>query len=583
MAFDGITTAAIASDLRKTLTGGGISRIIQPEKDELLLTIKNNKEPYLLLISANASLPLIYLTDQKKEAPMTAPNFCMLLRKHIQGGLITDITQPSLERIIVFHILHRDELGDLKTKKLIVELMGKYSNIIFTDDQDVIIDSIKRIPSSVSSVREVLPGRTWLIPESLKKADPLSADEASFSSAMDGAAGDLVHALYGTFTGFSPSAAEEFVYEAGLDARCRFADLREGERKALTATVLERMRDIKEERFYPNIVCEDGDPKEFGCFRYTMYGHEPYLATEYSSASEMLIRYYGAKERSTRIRQKSADLRHVITTALDRTNKKYALQTKQMLQTEKRDKYRIYGEMLNTYGYTAPEGAKELTCTNYYTNEPITVPMDPLLTASENAQKYFARYQKLKRTAEALKDQLEDTVNDREQLSSCLTAIDLAETEADLKEIRRELQDYGFIQKKGPSKKGARREAKSAPYQYLSSDGFVMYAGKNNYQNEELSFKIADGSDWWFHAKGAPGSHVIVKTGGRELTDRAFEEAGSLAAWYSSMRKAPKVEIDYTLRRNLRKKNGGKPGFVIYHTNYSLMAVPDLSGLTRVK
>ena len=597
MAFDGITTANLISELRQKIVGGGISRIIQPEKDELLLTIKNRKESFLLLLSANASLPLIYLTDVKKEAPMTAPNFCMLLRKHIQGGQVTAVTQPSLERVIMLEILHRDELGDLRTKKLIIELMGKYSNIIFTDEKNQIIDSIKRIPSSISSVREVLPGREYFIPETQGKSDPLSADEASFSAKMSAAGGDLVRSLYQGFTGISPSAAEEFVYEAEclykkdasaepdsipFDPRSTWGCLTKSGRRALESVFFGHMERIRREEFEPNIIFMGEDPKEFGSFPYHMYAHDPYSHTDYESVSEMIRAYYGAKERSTRIRQKSADLRHVVTTALDRTNKKFAIQEKQLMSTDKRDRYRIFGEMLNTYGYSAREGAKEFTCTNYYTGEPITIPLDPTLTSSENAQRYFARYQKLKRTEEALREQIEETKSDREQLKECLTAIDLAEDEIDLADIRRELSDFGFIQKKGPVKKGARREAKSAPYAYLSSDGFTMYVGKNNYQNEELTFKIADGSDWWFHAKGAPGSHVIVKCAGRDLPDRAYEEAGALAAYYSSRRQAPKVEIDYTLRRNLRKKNGGKPGFVIYHTNYSLMAVPDISHLKRI-
>ena len=239
--------------------------------------------------------------------------------------------------------------------------------------------------------------------------------------------------------------------------------------------------------------------------------------------------------------------------------------------------------MLNTWGYAAEPGAKELTCTNYYTDEPITVPLDPTLTVSENAQRYFARYNKLKRTSEALSVQIRETAEDREQLRAILASIDLAENEPDLTEIRREMADYGFVQRKSSEKKGARKAPRSAPLRYLSSDGFEMLVGKNNYQNEELSFKIASSDDYWFHAKGIPGSHVIVRCAGRDVPDRTFEEAGALAAYYSSGRKAAKVEIDYTLRRNLRKTNGGKPGFVIYHTNYSLIAVPDISCLKKME
>ncbi len=583
MAFDGITVANLAYELNETLAGGGISRIIQSEKDELMLIIKSHRKPYVLLLSASASLPLVYLTDQKKEAPLTAPNFCMLLRKHIQGGQIVSITQPSLERILVFEILHHDELGDLRTKKLIIELMGKYSNIIFTDENDNIIDSIKRVPSSMSQVREVLPGRKWFIPETQNKLNPLEIDETDFRYAMDATKADIVKALYQSFTGFSSASSEEFVFEADVDARMSWKDLGNEEQKRLTQVVLSHIDDIKEHRFSPTIVETEGEPIEFASYPIRSYEDPDHELITFDSVSQMLIAYYGSKEKVTRIRQKSQDLRHLVNNALDRTNKKFALQTKQLQSTEKRDKYRIYGEMLNTYGYSAKDGDKSLTCINYYTNEEITIPLDPTMSAQENAQKFFARYNKLKRTAEALDSQIEETENDRDQLEAIMTSIELAETESDLSEIRRELSDFGFAQRKAAVKKGAKREAKSEPYTYRSSDGFTIWVGKNNYQNEELSFKTASGGDWWFHAKGMPGSHVIIKTGGQEVPDRTFEEAGALAAYYSSGRKAPKVEVDYTLRRNLKKKNGGKPGFVIYHTNYSLVAIPDISKIERVK
>ncbi len=583
MAFDGITVANLAYELNETLSGGGISRIIQSEKDELMLLIKSHRKPYLLLLSASASLPLVYLTDKKKEAPLTAPNFCMLLRKHLQGGQIVSITQPSLERILIFEILHHDELGDLRTKKLIIELMGKYSNLIFTDENDTVIDSIKRVPASMSHVREVLPGRKWFIPETQNKLNPLTIDETDFRYAMDATKTDLVKALYQSFTGFSAAAAEEFLFEADVDARMGWKDLSEAEQARLTSVVLSHIDDIRQHTFHPNIAAHKGEPVEFASYPLKNYDDADHRLISYDSVSAMLEAYYGTKEKVTRIRQKSQDLRHLVTNALDRTNKKFQLQSKQLQSTEKRDKYRIYGEMLNTYGYSCEDGASSLTCINYYTNEEITIPLDPTMTAQENAQKFFARYNKLKRTAEALDSQIEETRNDRDQLESILTAIDLAENESDLSEIRRELSDFGFAQRKAAVKKGAKREAKSEPYTYQSSDGFTILVGKNNYQNEELSFKIASNSDWWFHAKGMPGSHVIVKANGQEVPDRTFEEAGALAAYYSSGRKAPKVEVDYTLRRNLKKKNGGKPGFVIYHTNYSLVAIPDISALQRIK
>ena len=481
MAFDGITVANIVHELSGCLSGGGISRIIQPEKDELLITVKSSRVQYHLLLSANASLPLIYLLETKKEAPLSAPNFCMLLRKHLQGGQIVSITQPSLERVVEFRILHRSELGDLEVRKLIAEFMGKHSNIILTDENDVIIDSIKRVPASVSSVREVLPGRKWFIPGSQEKLNPLETDENTFRSVMRESSGDIVHALYGTFTGISPAAAEEFAFEAEIEPRKAFSDLTSGEQSAFSGVFLSRMKKIREKQFFPVIISEDGIPVEFAVYPLLMYGHEPYTAHSCSSASEMIRTYYGTKEKITRIRQKSSDLRHQAKAALDRINRKYLLQEKQLSDTGKRDRYRIYGEMLNTYGYSAAEGAKELTCVNYYNGEEITIPLDNTISVNQNAAKYFARYQKLKRTAEALSQQIAETEADREQLESVLASIDIAETESDLSEIRRELVDYGFAQKKSSVRKGAKRESKSMPYSYTSTDGFEILVGKNNY------------------------------------------------------------------------------------------------------
>ncbi len=580
MAFDGITTACLVRELSDVLTGGGINRVVQNEKDELLLTIKNRRETYRLLLSAKAQLPLVYLTAQNRQAPLAAPNFCMLLRKHLQGGQITAVTQPSLERVIVMSVLHRDELGDLCEKRLVIELMGKYSNIILTDDKDTILDAIKRIPSSVSSVREVLPGRPWFIPDKDQKKNPLTETAGGFSETLHASLANVSSAILKGYTGISPLMAEDLCARANVDPRIPASELEGAGLAALTDAFLAMTKAVREGAFSPVIAYEGDVPCEYACL--PILGFSGKKLRPFGSVSELLESFYGEKEAATRIKQKSADLRRTTATALERTSKKLLLQEKQYADTKKRDKYRLYGELLLTYGYEAAPGAKELTVTNYYDGTELTIPLDAQLTAAENSKKYFDRYGKLKRTAEALEKQLEESRSDRDQLASCLAAIDMAETEADLVDIRRELEEYGFVRRQ-TQKKGKVREAKSKPLVYLSSDGFRMYVGRNNYQNDEVSFKIGASGDWWFHAKNAPGSHVIVKTGGQELPDRAFEEAASLAAYYSSQRSAPKVEIDYTKRSNLRKTNGGKPGFVIYHTNYSLMATPDIRSLRRLE
>lgn len=580
MAFDGITVSAVVSQLRETLTGGRIYKIAQPENDELLLTIKTKEGGQTrLLLSAGASLPLIYLTETNKQAPMTAPGFCMLLRKHLQNGRITDVTQPGLERIVQIHVEHLNEMGDLCRKVLILELMGKHSNLIFINDEDMIIDSIKHISGMVSSVREVLPGRPYFIPMTQDKKDPLTVTEAEFKEIICSKTTAIYKALYTSFTGLSPQISQEICAVASIDGDASTALFAEGVNgKELLdglyqafATAIER---VKNREFTPAIIYENNAPVDFSVLPCISYPAEVQKA--FSSVSALLETYYAEKSTVTRIRQKSVDLRRIVQTALERNIKKYDLQIRQMQDTEKKDKYKIYGELLNTYGYGVEPGAKSMEALNYYTNEMITIPLDPQLTATENAKKYFDKYGKLKRTYEALSKLTLEVKEEIDHLESIQNALDIALLEEDLTQIKEELIESGYIHRKGGNKKV---KITSKPFHYISSDGFHMYVGKNNYQNEELTFKFANGGDWWFHAKGMPGSHVIVKTNGEELPDSTFEEAARLAAFYSKGKGQEKVEIDYVERKHVKKPNGSKPGFVVYYTNYSMMIDCDISAI----
>ncbi|MCI8864563.1 MAG: fibronectin/fibrinogen-binding protein [Lachnospiraceae bacterium] len=580
MAFDGIVIANLTHEIRQKLEGGKINKIAQPEKDELLFTVKNNRETLRLSISANASLPLAYFTGSNKPGPLTAPNFCMLLRKHIGTGRIVKVEQPGLERVIEFTIEHLDEMGDVCRKRLIVELMGKHSNIIFCKEDGTILDSIKHVSAQVSSVREVLPGRPYFIPQTMEKADPLTVTEEAFSALLHGTPAPVQKALYQKLTGISPVVGAELCHLASIDADLPASQLEEKELCHLYRRLSFMMEDIKNANFSPNIVYRDTEPVEFASVPLTCLDGDGYTVRGFSSISPLLETYYAEKNVLTRIRQKSSDLRRIVQTALERNYKKYDLQLKQLKDTEKRDKYKIYGELLTTYGYELCGGEKELTCLNYYTNEDIRIPLDPQLTAQENSQKYFGKYNKLKRTYEAMTQMVQETRREIDHLESIGAALDIAIKEEDLVQVKEELMEFGFIKRRGPGNK--KPKITSRPYHYLSSDGFHMYVGKNNYQNEEVTFKIAGGGDWWFHAKGVPGSHVVVKSEGRELPDQTFEEAGALAAYYSKGRGNEKVEIDYIQRKHVKKAAGGAPGFVIYHTNYSMMATPKLE-LTEVQ
>ena len=579
MAFDGITIAAMVKELNDYLAGGRINKIAQPETDELLLTCRGPKGNCRLLLSASASLPLIYFTEKNKPSPLTAPNFCMLLRKHLSSARFLSITQPSLERVIRFELEHLNELGDLCRKYLIIEIMGKHSNIIFCDEDYKILDSIKHVSSHMSSVREVLPGRQYFIPQTQEKLNPWHLTEETFHTQVLGKPTQIARALYTSLTGISPVMAHEICTRASLDGDEPTETLDENSKLHLYGTLNRILDQVKEGDFHPNIIFRDQIPVEYSVLPMSQYqtGH---TTKGYSSVSSMLEQYYAQKNIVTRIRQKSSDLRRIVQTALERNSKKYSLQLKQLKDTGKKEKYKVYGELINTYGYGLEDGCKSFQALNYYTNEEIAVPLDLSLAPQENAKKYFEKYAKLKRTEDALTTQIAETKEEIQHLESISASLDIALSESDLVQIKEELTQYGYIKKHSVGKK--KISVKSKPFHYLSSDGYHIYVGKNNYQNDELTFKFATGNDWWFHAKGTAGSHVIVKSGGEELPDRVFEEAGSLAAYYSKGRTAPKVEIDYIQKKHVKKPNGSKPGFVVYYTNYSLMAVPDIQTLTLI-
>ncbi len=589
MAFDGITVAAIVSELNDKIIDSRINKISQVENDTLLITLKSASGQQRLLMSSNASLPFVYLTASNRPAPLNAPGFCMLLRKMLGSGKITGVYQPGLERIIIIEIEHFDDLGDLKHKKLITELMGKHSNIILTDENDKIIDSIKHVPSSVSSVREVLPGRNYFITNTLDKKNPLSVTSADFKVDIFSQSKKTVEAIFNTYSGISPASAEEICFIAGIDGDSYLEALSVSEHQALTDSFLNYMEIIKTKAFKPATVFKNGVPVDYSAVsnkRYESFGG--YELTFHNSISELLESFYYKKELHTRILSKSSDLRRIVNTAIERNVKKLDLQKKQLKDTEKREKYKLYGELLQAYGHNASQGAKNIEVLNYYTNENMVIPLDPTLSAMENSNKYFTKYNKLKRTAVAMAEQLDNTAAEINYLKTVSNSLDIALSEADLSQIKEELIKSGFIKKHMmPSKGGAKgkskdKSVKNPPLHYLSSDGFDIYVGKNNIQNEEITFKTANGGDWWFHAKGIPGSHVIVKTMGDELPDRTFEEAARIAGFYSSGRETDKLEIDYLQRKNVKKPGGAAPGFVVYYTNYSMTIHPDISGIKEV-
>ncbi len=574
MAFDGITVRALTNELSKKLVGLRIVKIAQTESDELLLTLKGNSTQLRLLLSANASLPLVYITDSNKPAPETAPGFCMLLRKHLSNARVISVTQPGFERVILFELEHLNEMGDLCRKYLITELMGKYSNIIFTDSDHVIIDAIKRVSHSVSSVREVLSGREWFIPGAGSKQNGSLVSKNEVADIIKSAHEPVRKAIYGSFEGISPILASELCFRAGVDPDASTSSLDEGALNSLATEFEAFFKNVEAGSFAPEIVYDASKPVEFAPFRLSIYSD---LKREsFESISTTLEEFYKRRNLVVRIQQKSSDLRHIVQNCLERSVKKADLQRKQLEDTEKKDTYKVYGELINTYGYNVPEGAKSFEAVNYYTGDNITIPLDPLLSPLENGKRYFDKYVKLKRTAESLTDIIKDVEGDIEELRSIMTGLDLAENEDDLRDIKEEMYRAGFIKSRPEGTGKKKKTPESKPLHFTSSDGYDIYVGKNNLQNDRLTFEFASGNDWWFHAKHMHGSHVILKAGAGEIPDRAFEEAAKYAALYSEGRDSSKVEVDYTLKKNVKKPQGANPGFVVYYTNYSM--VVDLNG-----
>lgn len=598
MAFDGITVAGLCRELRETLTGGRIYKIAQTDRNELVLTIRPAADrgggQLRLYLCSDPSLPLVYLTRTPRQAPLQAPAFCMLLRKHLQNGRILSVEQPGLERVLRITVEHRNEMGDLCTHVLVVEIMGKHSNIIFLDDSDTIVDSIRHISSMVSSVREVLPGRPWFIPDTQSKKDPLTETREGFLSVLEGGHTETPKLLVRSYTGFSTVIAQELCDRADLSQDRSTALLTAEEKEALWTRFEDLIRTVRSGSFAPAMYCRKGEganagaPVEFSLIPLSHYAD----CTEvpYDSPSALLEDFYARKNLYTRIRQRSADLRHIVQTILERDVHKYDLQCRQIRDTEKKDKYRLYGELLNAYGYSIPPGEKSCEVDNYYTGEKMTIPLDPALTPQQNAKKYFDRYARMKRTSEALTSLTEQVKAEIDHLRSIQNALEFSTTDSDLSQIRQEMEESGYLRRKYAGQNSGRkvnrsRPPQSRPLHYVSSDGYDIYVGKNNLQNEEITFRMADSRDIWFHANDMPGSHVLLRAGGKtmdEIPDRAFEEAASLAAWYSSGRDQDKVEIDYLERKNVKKPSGAAPGFVVYYTNYSILAKTDISALKEV-
>ena len=570
MAMDGITIACIIDELKEKLLGGRIDKIYQPERDEVILSIRSLGANYKLLLTASAASPRLCLTSESRDNPMKPPLFCMVLRKHIGNGKIIAIEQPHFERIVIITVEAINEMGDYGTKRLIIEMMGKHSNLILTGDEVEILDSARHISFETSSVREVLPGKTYAFPPSKDKVNPLDPAHAgnALGAWITQSGGAIIQqVLYQRYSGISPVMASEICFRADLDPSTRGEELPEVQIQSLGTAFDMLMQDVILGRWQPTVYFDRNEkPFEFSAIPMTQFAGNQ--CKTFTSMSELLGFYYAAKDNTYRISQKSQDLKKLIQTHIERCVKKKDIQAKTLRDIESRDKFRIYGELLTANLHAVPQGAKSFTTQNYYEEDwpAITIPLDPQKTPSENAQRHFKRYNKEKRTFIAMQEQIRQSNEDLAYLEGVLTALQNAGDETELEEIRTELAEQGLAKRRS-YKKGEKRQKSSRPYQYRSSDGFMICVGKNNKQNDELTLKWANGGDMWLHTKEIPGSHVIIRTEGREVPNATLQEAALLAAYYSKARQSSLVPVDYTLKKHVKKPSGAKPGMVIYETN----------------
>ncbi|THF74246.1 Rqc2 family fibronectin-binding protein [Cohnella fermenti] len=569
MSLDGFVTRALTHELQ-ALAGARIHKIYQPTENEIMLHLRGQGFGKRLLLSAHPSMPRIHFTEQTWENPQEPPMFCMLLRKHCEGGIIEQIRQDGLERVVELDIRHRDELGDLSIKRLTLEIMGRHSNLILHDpNTGTIHDGIRHVTPAISSHRVVLPGVTYVAPPAQGKSDPLAATEAEFAAAIAGAnSGDsealapraLEQALVASFTGISPLLAKELAYRAG------------GSSALLWGIFHGVMADFREQRYEPAIVETPDGKTSFSVIRLThLQGKE----TAFGSIHECLDAYYGDKAERDLVRQRTTDLARMLHNETVKNEKKLEKLAETLLEADEADKYRKYGELLTAHLHLIRRGDKSVEVTDYYEDDQpqLAIPLDPLLAPNENLQRYFRKYGKLKNSRQIVGEQIEATREEIRYLESVLQGLQTA-TPSDIEEIREELMEQGYLRFRS-SRKGAKKKRNDRPFLlcYTSSEGVPIYVGKNNTQNDYVTNRLGQSNDTWLHTKDIPGSHVLIR--GTGYGDETLREAAMLAAYFSKAKESSGVPVDYTKIRLVRKPNGAKPGFVIYEGQKTLYVTPD--------
>lgn len=580
MPLDGLFLYGICRELNDKLKQGRIEKIYQPARDEIILTISKPGTKHRLILNAGAENARVHLTGTTRPNPVSPPMFCMLLRKHLEGGRIIEFRQSDLDRVLDIRVDCRDELGQPLVKSLICEIMGRHSNIILVSRAgEVILDGIRRYSHSVSRHREVLPGRVYIPPPDQGKSDPLSLTEDHFrelvlSGKLDGS---LAAAVQRSLDGFSIPTCKELVRMAGIAPEMLLEHCGEHEMRTLWQTLHKTLTDIRENGVSATLLCRPGgEPVDFFALE---TAHREELQQITGTANEIADSFFTYKLNRLVLSKEKNQLLGVIKKHSRRIGKKLHLQQKSAADAGEADRYRLSGELLTSYMHLVERGMQEIELENYYASdgEKVTILLDPQLTGPENSQAYFKKYTKARNTREASLRMAALSEEELHYLEGVIASIDMAQTIDDLEEIRRELRGQGYLkQPVSIPRKSRVKEAqpRSMPLKFLSGDGFTVLVGKNNRQNDTLTFKIADEHDVWLHTSKIPGSHVIIRTEGREVPLSTLHQAAALAAHFSRANGSSNVPVDYTQRKHVKKPNGARPGYVIYEKQKTLYVDP---------
>ena len=581
MPLDAICLQAVLQELRPQVIGARIDKVHQPFRDEVILLLRGNLR---LLLHAGANAPRIQLTERPRENPAEPPMFCMLLRKHLVGGRITAVTQPGLERLVQLEIAITDDFGRPGKRTLVLEAMGRRSNLILLDGDGRIIDCLRRVDGDMSAQRQVLPGLFYQLPPAPGKADLTQETEEGFFARLSQAQPEqkLDGFLLDQYFGISPLIARELVCRALGDLDRRIGEAARPELARLWEELCALRHRAETGDFTPTMLTEGGKPSDFSYLPISQYGGRMSVQT-YSGFSPLLDDFYELRERQDRLRQRGQDLLRTATTARDRVRRKLALQEKDYAATQNREQLRISGELITANLYRMERGASSLTTENYYDENGgmVTIPLDPLLTPQQNAAHYYKRYNKAKAAERHLLEQMALARTDLSYLESVLEEIRQAETEQDFQEIRSELRDAGYLRRQGKEKKESKRAFR--PREFRTSGGLRVLVGRNNRQNDRLTLKDADRRDLWLHTQKIHGAHVILCTGGAEPEETDLRQAAMIAAWYSQARESSNVPVDYTPVKYVKKPAGGRPGMVIYSTYRTVYVTPEKDAVEALR